>query len=56
MEALCSLEMSVDFQLATQRYVQGDWIRRNHRCESLKLYKWKFLICNASYKREKEVA
>jgi hypothetical protein len=35
---MCSSETSVDFQRITRRYMPGDGILRNHRCENLKSY------------------
>jgi hypothetical protein len=39
MEAMCSSEMSADFQRTTQCYISGDRTLHNHRCENLKFYK-----------------
>jgi hypothetical protein len=36
MEAICSSEMSVDFQWSTRRYILEDSTLHNHRCENLK--------------------
>jgi hypothetical protein len=39
-EATCSSETSVFFQLSTQHCISEDSTLRNHRCENLKSYKW----------------
>jgi hypothetical protein len=39
MGAICSSEMSADFQRNTRRYIQEDKILHNHRCYSLRSYK-----------------
>jgi hypothetical protein len=36
--ATCSSETQVDFQRTTRRYIPGDSILHNHRCENLKSY------------------
>jgi hypothetical protein len=38
MGAICSSEMSVDFQRTTRRYIPKDSALHNHRCENLKSY------------------
>jgi hypothetical protein len=38
MEAICSSEMSVDFQQTTWRYIPEDSTLHNHCCENLKSY------------------
>jgi hypothetical protein len=38
MEAICSSEMSVDFQRATRRYIPEDRNLHNHRRENLKIH------------------
>jgi hypothetical protein len=38
MEAICSCEISVDFQRTTRRYIPEDSTLHNHRCEDLKSY------------------
>jgi hypothetical protein len=35
LEAICSSEMSVDFQRATRRYIPEDRTSHSHRCENL---------------------
>jgi hypothetical protein len=37
-EAICSSEMSVDFQWTTRRYIPEDGTLHNHRCENLESY------------------
>jgi hypothetical protein len=45
MEAVCSSEISVDFQRITQRYISKDSTLHNHRCYNLKsCYYQKLLI------------
>jgi hypothetical protein len=38
MEAVCSSEMSVDFQRITWRYISKESTLHNHRCDNLKSY------------------
>jgi hypothetical protein len=38
METTCSSKTSADFQWTTRRYIPGDGILYNHRCENLKSY------------------
>jgi hypothetical protein len=38
MGAICSPELSVDFQQTTRRYIPEDSTFHNHRCENLKSY------------------
>jgi hypothetical protein len=38
MEATCSSETSVEFHRITRRYIPGDKILHNHRCDNLKSY------------------
>jgi hypothetical protein len=38
MEAICSSETSVDFQLTTRRYIPDDIALLDHCCENLKSY------------------
>jgi hypothetical protein len=38
MEATCSSETSVDFELTTRRYIPEDGTIHNHRRENLKSY------------------
>jgi hypothetical protein len=47
MEATCSSEMLVDFQLIAHHYVPEDGILHNHQCENLKLYILK--LCKLIY-------
>jgi hypothetical protein len=44
MEAACSSETSVDFQLTTRRYIPEHRTLYNHRCDSLKSYSEKGMI------------
>jgi hypothetical protein len=39
MEAICSSEMSVNFQRTTRRYIPEDSTLHNHCCENLKSYR-----------------
>jgi hypothetical protein len=38
MEAICSFQMSVEFQRTTRRYIPEDVILHNRFCENLKSY------------------
>jgi hypothetical protein len=47
MEAICSSEMSVDFQRTTRRYIREGRTLHNHRCENHKSYKHRDCTKNA---------
>jgi hypothetical protein len=49
MEAICSSEMSVGFQLNIQRYIPEDSTLHNHWCENLKPYTWLLLLVSLSF-------
>jgi hypothetical protein len=38
MEAVCSFEISADFQRTRRRYIPQDSTLHNHRCENLESY------------------
>jgi hypothetical protein len=53
MQAMCSSEMSADFQRTTRPYIPEDRTLYNHRCENLRSYMKRILVLLVSYTQPK---